>query len=45
MAEDYYHYSQDDDFLARVAQANPDYYPTGYTGYEPFYQDMQAFWR
>lgn len=45
MAEDYYACNQDDDFLAKVAKANPDTYPTGYTGYEPFYQDMQAFWR
>ena len=45
MAEDYYACNQDDDFLAKVAKANPDAYPTGYTGYEPFYQDMQAFWR
>ena len=45
MAEDYYLYNQDDNFLARIAKANPDDYPTGYTGYEMFYQDMQAFWR
>lgn len=45
MAEDYYACNQDDDFLAKVGRANPTYYPTGYTGYEPFYQDMQAFWR
>ena len=34
-----------DVFLATVAANNPSYYPTGYTGYEQYYTDMQGFWR
>ena len=34
-----------DDFLAEVAARNPSLYPTGYTGYEQYYTDMQGFWR
>ena len=34
-----------DDFLAEVAARNPSFYPTGYTGYEQYYTDMQGFWR
>lgn len=34
-----------DRFLYWVGQQNPDYYPTGYTGYEQYYTDMQGFWR
>ena len=34
-----------DDFLPEVAKRNPEYYPTGYTGYEQYYTDMQGFWR
>ena len=45
MALDYYEYNTDDNFLYRVGAANPVYYPTGYTGYEMLYSDMQAFWR
>lgn len=45
MALDYFACREDDNFLYRVSQANPKYYPTGYTGYEMLYTDMQAFWR
>ena len=34
-----------DHFLAAVAERNPYYYGTGYTGYEQYYTDMQGFWR
>ena len=44
MAADYYAYNQLDDFLVKVAAANPQY-PTGKTGYEQYYIDLQGFWR
>lgn len=34
-----------DDFLIAVAERNPYYYPTGKTGYEQYYTDMEGFWR
>lgn len=45
MALDYYAYGQLDDFKLMVAENNPDYYPSGVTGYESFYMDLQANWR
>lgn len=45
MALDYYRYNFLDDFELRVAAANPIDYPTGRTGYEQYYIDLQAFWR
>ena len=48
MALDNYRYGFLDDFEIRVAQANPDKkigYPSGRTGYEQYYIDMQGFWR
>jgi hypothetical protein len=45
MACDYYAYNKLDDFVARVAAANPNHYPTGITGYENYYVDIQGFWR
>ena len=44
MALDYRRFYHDDDFLYRVAQANPQY-PTGHTGYEQYYIDLEGFWR
>lgn len=44
MAKDYRKCYHDDDFLIRLAQANPQY-PTGKTGYEQYYVDMEGFWR
>ena len=44
MALDYYHYGQLDNFTAKVAYYNP-IYPTGITGYEQYYIDLQTFWR
>lgn len=34
-----------DHFLYEVGQRNPKYYPTGITGYEQYYADMEGFWR
>lgn len=45
MALDYYKYNQQDDFLSLIATNNPTYFPTGKTGYEMFYADLQGFWR
>ena len=45
MAKDYYKYNILEDFELRVAEANPDLYPTGRTGYEQYYIDIQGFWR
>lgn len=45
MAMDYYSYNFLDDFELRVAAANPIDYPTGRTGYEQYYIDLQGFWR
>lgn len=45
MALDYYKYNFLEDFELKVALANPDDYPTGRTGYEQYYIDMQGFWR
>ena len=45
MAQDYYRYNHLDDFTLKVAQANPDIFPSGQTGYEQYYIDIQGFWR
>ena len=51
MAKDYFKHNQDEDFLLRIRENNmmldgvSSYYPTGETGYEMFYTDMQGFWR
>ena len=34
-----------DHFLSEVARRNEKFYPTGYTGYEQYYTDMEGFWR
>lgn len=34
-----------DHFLYEVGQRNLYYYPTGITGYEQYYTDMEGFWR
>ena len=44
MALDYYQCGTDDNFFLDVAAANP-HYPTGRTGYEQYYADIQGFWR
>lgn len=51
MALDYFKYNQDEDFLSKVRDNNTLFgsltslYPTGKTGYEMFYTDIQGFWR
>jgi hypothetical protein len=45
MALDYNKYNHLDDFELRIAQANPELYPTGVTGYEQYYIDLLGFWR
>ena len=45
MALDYFKHNQDDDFEYLVGSSNPDDYPTGITGYEQYYTDIQGFWR
>lgn len=34
-----------DIFITAIMKNNPDYYPTGITGYEQYYTDINAFWR
>lgn len=45
MAIDFFKHNQEDDFLNIIANNNPKLYPTGYTGYERYYTDLQGFWR
>ena len=45
MAEDYFAHNQEIDFQNKISERNKDYYPTGETGYEAFYTDIQGFWR
>ena len=45
MQKDYYKYNFLDDFTLKVGAANPNHYPTGATGYEQYYIDIQGFWR
>lgn len=45
MSKDYKKHMHDDDFYVKISQNNSKYYPTGYTGYEQYYTDMDGFWR
>ena len=45
MALDYYKYNMLSDFELLVANANSTQYPSGRTGYENYYIDLQGFWR
>lgn len=45
MAIDFRMYNHIDGFEAKIAQSNPNIYPTGKTGYEQYYIDMEGFWR
>ena len=45
MAKDYYQHNTEDDFELKVRENNLAYYPTGRTGYERYYIDIQGFWR
>lgn len=44
MAIDYFKYNILDNFELKVGKVNPEY-PTGKTGYEQYYTDMEGFWR
>ena len=44
MAKDYMNYNKKDDFLTKIANNNPEFL-LGVTGYEPYYVDMEGFWR
>jgi hypothetical protein len=44
MALDYRKCQKDNDFLYNLASKNPQY-PTGRTGYEQYYTDLEGFWR
>lgn len=45
MALDFNKHGDEDDFLATIREKNPTFYPTGYTGYEQYYVDIEGFWR
>ena len=45
MALDYYKHHTEEDFHQRVIAANPHLAPSGRTGYEQYYTDIQGFWR
>lgn len=44
MALDHRKYSHDDDFIFKIKEKNPNC-PYGKTGYEPYYTDIEGFWR
>lgn len=55
MQKDYFKHHLEDDFIYNIASNNKEYdengvliedhYPTGYTGYEQYYIDIEGFWR
>ena len=45
MAKDYYAYSQEEDFHARLREFNPVLCADGSTGYERYYTEIYSFWR
>lgn len=45
MASDYMKHNREDNFVSQVAKNNPEYFPTGYTGYEIYYTEIFSFWR
>lgn len=44
MALDWRKHNHDDNFLLDIAEANPQW-PTGKTGYEQYYIDLEGYWR
>lgn len=44
MANDYMKYGHDDNYVVRLAKANPQF-QNGVTGYESYYTDFLAYWR
>lgn len=46
MGIDYYKYNHKlSNFTQLIAENNPEQYPSGITGYETYYIDLQGFWR
>lgn len=45
MSIDYRRHNHDDDFALQIAKRNKEQYPTGMTGYEQYYIDLEGFWR
>lgn len=45
MAKDYFKHGTEDDFEMQIRNNNLSYYPTGITGYEHYYTDINGFWR
>jgi hypothetical protein len=45
MALDYRRHYHDSDFLYHIANNNKAFYPSGITGYERYYTDLEGFWR
>lgn len=45
MSLDYFKYNTQDDFELELRKNNLHFYPTGRTGYEQYYTDLQGFWR
>lgn len=45
MAVDYRKWNRLENFEILVAEANPELYVNGKTGYEQYYVDMESFWR
>lgn len=45
MAKDYRKHNHEDDFERTLATRNYPLYPTGITGYEQYYTDLEGFWR
>jgi hypothetical protein len=45
MAKDYYKHNTEDTFEMNIALNNDLYYPSGRTGYESYYIDLEGFWR
>jgi hypothetical protein len=45
MAVDYMQHHKEDDFISNIANNNPNFYSSGYTGYEIYYTDLYSFWR
>lgn len=45
MAKDYRKFNHWDAFELKIVEANGTRYPGGKTGYEPYYVDIEGFWR
>ena len=45
MAKDYYKHNTEDEFEMNLRENNINFYPSGQTGYERYYTDIQGFWR